>query len=72
MILTALIRRSLAKSITYRVVIMTLDFLTILLLSGEVHIALTFMVVSNLYTSIVYFLHERLWAHLTWGISDLE
>ncbi len=70
MILAALIKRSVAKAITYRVVIMTLDFLTIFALSGKLHIALTFMVASNLYTSGAYFLHERIWARIAWGLSD--
>jgi adenylylsulfate kinase len=65
-------RRSVVKAITYRAVIMTLDFLTICFLSGKLHVAVTFMVVSNLYTSAVYLLHERLWAHISWGIVNRQ
>jgi uncharacterized membrane protein len=72
MILTALLKRSVAKAITYRVIIMTLDFVTVFLLSGEFHVALTFMVVSNLYTTLVYLLHERLWARSAWGLAKIE
>ena len=62
-------QRSLVKAITYRVVIMCLDFITIYLFTGETHVAIGFMVVSNLYTSVAYFLHERLWANIRWGVA---
>jgi uncharacterized membrane protein len=30
------------------------------------------MIASNVYTTIAYLLHERLWAKLRWGIIDAE
>ena len=62
-------RRSITKAVTYRLLIMTLDFLTILLLTGTYRVALGFMIVSNIYTTIAYFLHERLWARISWGLA---
>ncbi len=67
---TASGRRSLVKAITYRVLIMCLDFLTIYLFTGAQHVALGFMLVSNLYSSISYLMHERLWARIQWGLED--
>lgn len=64
-------RRSLAKAITYRIFIMCLDFLTIYLFTRAVHIALGFMIVSNIYTSIGYLLHERVWARIQWGVDEI-
>ena len=63
-------RRSVIKAITYRLVVMSLDFLTIWLLTGAAHIALGFMVASNLYTSLAYLAHERIWARIGWGVQD--
>jgi uncharacterized membrane protein len=63
-------RRSLVKAITYRVLIVILDFLTVYLLTGAVHVAVGFMVISNLYTSLAYLAHERLWARIRWGIEE--
>lgn len=63
-------RRSLTKAITYRVVIMCLDFLTIYMFTGAMHVAIGFMIVSNLYTSIGYLVHERIWARIQWGLDD--
>ncbi len=61
-------RRSVAKAITYRVIIMCLDFLTIYLFTRTVHIAVGFMIISNIYTSIMYLIHERVWARIKWGV----
>ena len=64
-------RRSLAKAITYRVLIMCLDFATIYAFTGAARVALGFMVASNVYTTIGYLLHERVWARIQWGIDEV-
>jgi adenylylsulfate kinase len=62
-------KRSLVKAITYRAVIIVLDFLVIYLLTGRVDVALGFMIISNIYTTAAYFVHERIWNKITWGIE---
>lgn len=62
-------RRSLVKAITYRLVVMCADAAAIYLLTGQWRLAAGFMVASNIYTTVLYFLHERLWAHIGWGLS---
>ncbi|MFZ0735811.1 MAG: DUF2061 domain-containing protein [Candidatus Acidiferrales bacterium] len=62
-------KRSAVKAITYRAIIVCLDFLVIYLLTGKVMTAAAFMIVSNIYTTVGYFLHERLWAGIKWGIE---
>lgn len=59
--------RSIVKTVTYRVFIMILDFSTIYLFTGKVKIAFGFMVVSNVYTTVGYFVHERIWDRVKWG-----
>lgn len=63
-------RRSVAKAITYRILIMSLDFVTIYLFTGAVRVALGFMIASNIYTTLGYLLHERVWARIGWGIHE--
>ena len=46
-----------------------LDFLVIYLLTGKVMTAAAFMIVSNIYTTVAYFLHERVWAGIRWGLE---
>jgi len=62
-------KRSLAKALTYRIVIIILDFTAIYLFTGRADIAIGFMVVSNIYTTVAYFAHERLWDGVSWGKS---
>jgi len=66
---TASSKRSVVKAITYRVIIVCLDFLVIYLLTGRLKMAFGFMIVSNIYTTIGYFLHERVWTHIKWGVQ---
>ena len=63
-------KRSLTKALTYRVLIMCMDFLTIYLLTRTVKMATTFMIVSNIYTTVAYFIHERMWARIRWGVTE--
>jgi len=66
---TVLARRSVVKAVTYRLLIMCLDFGTIYLFTGAVRVAVGFMIASNVYTTIAYFAHERLWSRVKWGIA---
>jgi adenylylsulfate kinase len=60
-------KRSLVKAITYRILIIILDFVAVYLLTGKVAIAVSFMVISNLYTAVAYYIHERAWNKINWG-----
>lgn len=64
------LRRSVAKAVTYRILIMCLDFLTIYLFTGAVRVAVGFMIASNIYTTVGYFAHERVWARIPWGVKE--
>lgn len=59
--------RSLAKALTYRILIVILDFTVIYLLTGKFDIAFWFMLISNVYTSVAYYIHERVWNRIDWG-----
>jgi uncharacterized membrane protein len=65
-------KRSVVKAITYRGIIVCLDFLVIYLLTGKVETAAVFMIVSNIYTTVAYFFHERVWAGIRWGIEPQQ
>jgi adenylylsulfate kinase len=61
------LRRSIVKTISYRVAILILDFTAIYLFTGQIKVALGFMIVSNIYTTLGYFFHERIWDKIKWG-----
>lgn len=67
---TVLPRRSVVKAVTYRIFIMCLDFATIYAFTGAVRVAVGFMIASNIYTTVAYFVHERLWAKVRWGVVE--
>jgi uncharacterized membrane protein len=62
-------KRSVVKALTYRVIILCLDFIVIYVLTRKAEIAAGFMIVSNVYTTVGYVLHERLWARIRWGMD---
>ena len=61
------LRRSIVKTISYRVAILILDFTVIYLFTGQIKVALGFMILSNIYTTFGYFFHERIWDKIKWG-----
>jgi uncharacterized membrane protein len=61
------LKRSIAKTISYRVIVVVLDFIAVYLFTGKLKTALGFTIVSNIYTTIVYFFHERIWDKIKWG-----
>jgi uncharacterized membrane protein len=65
-------QRSIAKAVIYRVIVMCLDFVTIYVFTGRVRVAIGFMIASNIYTTLVYVLHERAWASVSWGVTDTD
>ncbi|MGY4540095.1 putative membrane protein [Mucilaginibacter sp. UYNi724] len=61
------LKRSIAKTISYRVIVVVLDFIAVYLFTGKLKTALGFTIVSNIYTTIIYFFHERIWDKIKWG-----
>jgi uncharacterized membrane protein len=55
------------KSLTYRLTIVVLDVSVIYLLTRRLDAALGFAVISNIYTTIAYYFHERIWNGIRWG-----
>ena len=64
---TETLKRTLVKTISYRVIILILDFTSIYIFTGKLNIALGFTIVSNVYTTLGYFFHERIWDKVKWG-----
>jgi adenylylsulfate kinase len=61
------LRRSVVKAISYRVIVVVADFAAVYLFTRKAEIAIAFVVVSNIYTSVLYFFHERFWDRVAWG-----
>lgn len=48
-------------------IIIVADVIVIYLITKKVSITVTLTVVTNIVSTILYFLHERLWDHIKWG-----
>jgi len=60
-------RRSVIKSITFRVLIVLCDSIIIYALTKKVATTIAITILTNIASTIVYFLHERFWNRIRWG-----
>lgn len=60
-------KRSVVKMITYEIIILSLNFIVVYLITGRARIAFGFVVISSIYTMLSYFLHDRIWDSIKWG-----
>jgi uncharacterized membrane protein len=60
-------KRSMVKAASYRLLIMALDFTAIYLFTHRSDVATGFVLLSNVYTTVAYVGHERIWAKIKWG-----
>jgi hypothetical protein len=56
-----LIKRHIAKSISYRILSTTIGFLLMWWISGSIKIGTAFGAAELLFKPFLYFIHERLW-----------
>ncbi len=61
--------RSLAKSLTWRVLAIIVTFGSIYVLTGELETATAGTLLTNSINFILYYLHERVWLQTKWGIT---
>jgi uncharacterized membrane protein len=60
-------RRSLAKSITWRLIAIVVTFLVGFVMTGSLTFAASLSLLSNLINFVLYYLHERVWLKINWG-----
>ena len=60
-------KRSVIKAITFRLVILAVDSVIILLVTHRYDVTLAVVLVSNVSSTVLYLLHERVWNHIAWG-----
>ena len=61
------IERSLAKTITYRLLSSGIGFLVIWVLTGNMKAGAMFSVAELVYKPLQYYIHERVWQRIKWG-----
>lgn len=60
-------KRTLIKTITYKVFIFIVGTLTKWAVVGDLMTALSIGITKNLITAVIYYLHERVWNKIKWG-----
>ena len=63
-------KRSIAKSIVWRVICIIVSILTSYVLTARWDIAVAIGSVYNIITMILYYFHERIWNSIKWGKCD--
>lgn len=59
--------RSIAKSISYRLLSLTADSFAAYFFTRDVVLSAGIVIFVNAYSTILYYFHERVWAHINWG-----
>lgn len=59
--------RSLIKSISYRMVSIIADSIAAYFFTRDVALSAGIVILVNGYSTILYYLHERIWANIHWG-----
>ena len=63
-------KRSIAKSIIWRLICIIVSILTSYFLTAKWDVAVAIGSIYNVITMILYYFHERTWNRIKWGISD--
>ncbi len=63
-------KRSLVKSIVWRIICIIVSVFTTLLLTGSWDIAVAVGSIYNAVTMVLYYFHERFWNRINWGMKQ--
>lgn len=60
-------KRSIAKTISYRILITISTFSVIYFLTGEFKLTFGITITANIVSTFIYYIHERIWNEIHWG-----
>lgn len=67
-----MIKRHIAKSISYRIISSIIGFVILWCYTGSVKVGAVFSIAEVLYKPIQYFIHERIWyKYIKYGLKKL-
>ncbi len=64
--------RSIIKTITYRLLIIVSNAIIIYLMTGDISLSASFIGVTSVVSTLLYFIHERMWNGIHWGKKHLD
>jgi len=65
-------KRSLVKAVTFRTLILCSDAIVIYLITRQWETTTVLVIATNLASTALYFIHERVWSRIAWGRSVEE
>jgi len=63
-------RRTIAKTITFRIIATITTMALVLIFTGNYALAGTIAILELVSKLILYYLHERIWERIPWGIRS--
>lgn len=60
-------QRSLAKSVTWRIIAIISTFVIAYAMTQDFNFATSITIISNVVNFILYYIHERAWLQVRWG-----
>jgi uncharacterized membrane protein len=61
-------KRSVVKSIVWRIICIVVSVLTTFVLTGSWDLAVALGTIYNATTMVLYYFHERIWNRIKWGM----
>ena len=62
-------KRSLAKTVVWRIICIVVSVLTTFVLTGSWNLAVAIGTLYNAITMVLYYFHERIWGKIKWGVK---
>lgn len=60
-------KRSLVKAISYRAMIVLSDSILVFFITKRTDVTVAVVIFTNIASTLMYFVHERLWSDVRWG-----
>lgn len=63
--------RSFIKAVTFRVLIVVTDSVVIYMVTKRLDLTIGVIILSNISSTLIYFVHERIWNNIHWGKAQI-
>ena len=64
--------RSAVKSVSWRIICIIVSIATSYVLTNQWNVAISIGITYNAINIVLYYVHERVWTKITWGIKQLN
>jgi uncharacterized membrane protein len=65
-------RRHLAKAVSYRFLGSLVTAAVVFFLTGNLNISVAFFALESVGKIVLYYVHERVWYHIGWGVEHKD